>query len=380
MKVVVTGISLWSALGNLEQSWQALQQHQSAIRLQQPFVELPALPLATIGNTPLQLPDLLSPLLKDVLADSGLEPPLTDCGVVVGSSRSFQGLWEQWAQRDYLAAQWEATAFTPWLDTLPHQVALTLARSVGSQGAVLAPMAACATGIWAIARGYELIRTGEYERVLVGAVEAPITPLTLAGFAKMGALATTGCYPFDQHREGLVLGEGGALLLLESAELAQQRQKTPYGEILGFGVTADGYHVSAPNPLGSSAMRAIENCLQSSHLRPEDVDYIHSHGTSTPLNDQNEAQIMTALFPPAVWVSSTKGATGHTLGASGALGVVFSLLALREQILPPCVGLRESAFALNFVNKCQSFPLNYALCLSFGFGGQNGAIALGRAC
>ncbi|WP_017306987.1 beta-ketoacyl-ACP synthase [Spirulina subsalsa] len=377
MKVVVTGISLWSALGNLEQSWRALQEHQSAIRLQQPFVELPAVPLATIGNTPLQLPDLLEPLLQAVLGDSGLEPPLIDCGVVVGSSRGFQGLWEQWARTDYLKTPWEATALSPWLETLPHQAALTVARCIGSQGAVLAPMAACATGIWAIARGYELIRTGEYERVLVGAVEAPITPLTLAGFAKMGALATTGCYPFDRYREGLVLGEGGALLLLESAEVAQQRQRTPYGEILGFGLTADGYHVSAPNPVRNSAMRAIKHCLQSSHLMPEEINYIHSHGTSTPLNDQNEAQILTELFPPSVWVSSTKGATGHTLGASGALGVVFSLLALREQVLPPCVGLREPAFRLNFVREAQSYSLNYALCLSFGFGGQNGAIALG---
>jgi 3-oxoacyl-[acyl-carrier-protein] synthase II len=236
-------------------------------------------------------------------------------------------------------------------------------------------MAACATGLWSIAQGFELIRTGQYERVLAGAVEAPITPLTLAGFAQMGALAKTGAYPFDRHREGLVLGEGGAILVLEASTLAAQRGATVYGRILGAGLTADGYHVSKPEPGGRAAIAAVKQCLQRSQLDAAEIGYIHAHGTATALNDRNEAHLIQALFPQDVPVSSTKGATGHTIGASGAIGAAFCLMALKHQVLPPCVGLKQPDFALNFVTQPLPSASQTALCLSFGFGGQNAAIA-----
>jgi 3-oxoacyl-[acyl-carrier-protein] synthase II len=160
-------------------------------------------------------------------------------------------------------------------------------------------MAACATGIWAIAQGFELIQTGQCQRVIAGAVEAPITPLTLAGFDRMGALASTGSYPFDRNREGLVLGEGGAVLVLESAQLAKQRSASVYGQLLGFGLTCDAHNVSSPAPGGKSAIAAVKQCLERSHLSPTDINYIHAHGTSTQLNDQNEAQLIQCLFPKA---------------------------------------------------------------------------------
>jgi 3-oxoacyl-[acyl-carrier-protein] synthase II len=236
-------------------------------------------------------------------------------------------------------------------------------------------MAACATGLWSIAQGFELIRTGQYERVLAGAVEAPITPLTLAGFAQMGALAQTGAYPFDRDREGLVLAEGGAVLVLEAPTLAAQRGATIYGRILGAGLTADGYHVSAPAPDSRAAIAAVKQCLTRSDLAFDAIDYIHAHGTATSLNDRNEAHLIQCLFPPDVPISSTKGATGHTIGASGAMGAAFCLMALKHQILPPCVGLTQPEFGLNFVTQPLSINLQTALCLSFGFGGQNAAIA-----
>ncbi|ASC73617.1 3-oxoacyl-[acyl-carrier-protein] synthase 2 [Halomicronema hongdechloris C2206] len=188
-------------------------------------------------------------------------------------------------------------------------------------------MAACATGLWCLAHGYEWIRTGRCDRILAGAVEAPITPLTLAGFEKMGALAQHGCYPFDSQRQGLVLGEGAAMLVLESAEVAQRRQAPIYGQLLGVGITADGYHVSAPDPAQRSRHTALATCLQRSQLCPDQVDWIHAHGTSTRLNDQTEAQLLQQCFPHRPAITSTKGATGHTLGASGAIGVALSLLA-----------------------------------------------------
>jgi len=255
---------------------------------------------------------------------------------------------------------------------------MVAARQVGSTGPVLAPMAACATGIWAIAQGYELIQTGHCQRAIVGAVEAPITPLTLAGFDKMGALARTGSYPFDRYREGFVLGEGGAVLVLESAQLAKQRMAPVYGQVLGFGLTSDAYHISAPNPNRHSAIVAVKQCLERSQLAPCEINYIHAHGTGTQLNDQNEAQLIQWLVDRNVPVSSTKGATGHTLGASGALGAAFCLMALKHQLLPPCVGLKEPAFGLDFATEPRSGQVHSVLCLSFGFGGQNAALALAK--
>ena len=194
----------------------------------------------------------------------------------------------------------------------------------------------------------------------------------------MGVLGKTGCYPFDEDREGLVLGEGAAMLVLESAELALSRGASIYGQVLGFGLTCDAYHVSTPSPNNRSAILAIKQCLDRSNLRAVDIDYIHAHGTSTKLNDQREAELIEEVFPQGVSVSSTKGATGHTLGASGAMGAAFCLMALRDQQLPPCVGLKEPEFDLDLVTGPRRSEIRRVLCFSFGFGGQNAVIGLGK--
>lgn len=376
MEVVVTGIGLVSALGeSLEASWQQLIDAKSGIRLKQPFLELEPLPLALIGEQPVKLMRLTQLVVKSALADAGLVTPLSECGVVLGSSRSSQGVWEQMARQMSLAQEFR----DDWLETLPHMSAITAARQVGSTTVpVLAPMASCATGIWAIAQGFELIQTGQCQRVIAGAVEAPITPLTLVGFNQMKALARTGAYPFDRCREGLVLGEGAAVLVLESAQLAKSRAASVYGQVLGFGFTADGYHVSRPEPGGKSAIAAVKQCLNHSSLSSSCINYIHAHGTATQLNDWNEAQLIQQMFPQGVPVSSTKGATGHTLGASGALGVAFCLMALKHQQLPPCVGLKEPEFELDLVTAPRRSEIRRVLCFSFGFGGQNAVLALGK--
>ncbi|HEY9747464.1 MAG TPA: beta-ketoacyl-ACP synthase [Allocoleopsis sp.] len=380
MDVVVTGIGLVSALGGtLQTSWEQLLASQSGIALRQPFPELAPRPLAMLGKYPATLDGLTQQVVAAALEDAGLVSPLTNCGIVIGSSRSYQSQWELQVRQRLQAPTLPGDPIAlPWLETLPGQAAIAAARQIGSYGPVLAPMAACATGLWAIAQAYELVRTGQCQRVIAGAVEAPITPLTLAGFQQMGALAETGAYPFDRCREGLVLGEGAAVLVLESAEVAQQRSAKTYGRILGFGLTADGHHVSAPDPTSSAAIAAVRQCLQRSGLTVADIDYIHAHGTATQLNDRNEANLIQQLFPHPVAVSSTKGATGHTLGVSGALGAAFCLMALRHQILPPCVGLQEPEFDLNFVREASDRPLHHALCFSFGFGGQNVVLAFGQ--
>ena len=369
MKVVVTGIGLVTSLGNLDQSWESLLSATTAIKQHQPFSNLPPLPLAMVEDTPVRVESLTQKALTAALTDAGLFPPLPDSGVVIGSSRSCQATWEHLAQGE--------GEISNWLATLPNQPGAIAARLVGATGPLLTPMAACATGIWAIAQGYELIKYGYCQRVIVGATEAPITPLTLIGFSKMGALATTGCYPFDRHRQGLVLGEGAAIFVLESEELACDRQAHIYGQLLGFGFTSDAYHISAPESIGKTAITAIKKCLASSNLSSQQIDYIHAHGTSTKLNDSREAKLIEYLFPK-VAVSSTKGATGHTLGASGALGAAFCLMAIKQQKIPPCVGLKQTEFNLNLVKETKQATIKNTLCFSFGFGGQNAVMAIGK--
>ena len=370
--VVVTGMGLLSCLGNLQETWDSLLVGKSGIRLSQPFPELPAYPLGLIDRAPIFLEDLTKLTVSAALQDANLQTPLPECAVVVSSSRGCQGNWEQ------IAAQIKDTPPHNWLDTLPDRGAVVTARYLGTTAPVLAPMAACATGIWALARAYELIATGQCQRAIAGAVEAPITRLSLAGFERMGALATTGCYPFDRHREGLVLGEGGAIFILETAAAARKRQAKLYGKILGFGLTCDAHHISSPDSQSSTGAIAIKQCLERSQLKPNAIDYIHAHGTSTQLNDRYETQLIENLFPPQIAVSSTKGATGHTLGASGAIGTAIALMALKQGYLPPCVGLRDAEFSLNFITQSHPAKINHAMCFSFGFGGQNAVVALGK--
>ncbi|MDF5731358.1 MAG: beta-ketoacyl-ACP synthase [Rhizonema sp. PD38] len=394
--VVITGIGLICSLGeSLEDTWQQLIAGHTGIKLHQPFSELEPRPLGLIGKQPAKVRMLTQLVVSSVLKDAGLIPPLPNCGVVIGSSRSHQASWEEMARQLYLRSGGElektneSSLFFPnhslpfslplkWLDNLPHMNAIAAARQIGATGVVLAPMAACATGIWAIAQAALLVQSGQCQQVIAGAVEAPITPLSLTGFQQMGALAKTGAYPFDRQREGLVLGEGAAVFVLESAESAKQRQAKVYGQILGCGLTADAYHVSSIEPEGRSAIAAIKQCLLHSRLNKSDIDYIHAHGTATLQNDRVESSVIQRLFPQPVAVSSTKGATGHTLGASGALGIAFSLMALKHQILPPCVGLKQPEFDLDLVKTARKSQIQHALCFSFGFGGQNAVVALSQ--
>ncbi|MBE9097115.1 beta-ketoacyl-ACP synthase [Tychonema sp. LEGE 07203] len=390
MDVVVTGIGLVSALGSLENSWKKLLSANCGIRNHQPFLEFDPQPLALIGTKPADFIALIRQVLADALHDANLTLPLPDCGIAIGSSRGFQANLEmllrgkkqegrEFSMPDSRCPMPHAQFPIPdaqFVDFLPHMGAIAAARAIGSTGPVFAPMAACATGLQSIARAVDSIRTGECQRAIAGAVEAPITPLTLAGFNRMGALAKTGCYPFDENREGLVLGEGGALFVLESAKLARRRGAKIYGRVSGFGLTNDACYATAPDLGGKSAIAAVNQCLKQSNLAPADIDFIHAHGTATDLNDRHEALLIQKLFRPGVAVGSTKGATGHTLGASGALGAAFCLMSIQAGILAPCTGLKKPGFELDFVRCRREAAVRNAVCLSFGFGGQNAAIVL----
>lgn len=375
MDVVITGIGLSSCLGSLQTTWSNIIQNKSGIKSHQIYRQIPAYPLGLIDSQPSQIGDLTQQILIDTLQDAKLATPLRESGVVIGSSRGCQANWENLFSQMY-HHQSSDLDFN-WLQTLPHQPAIITGNYLQTIAPVLAPMAACATGIWALARGYQLIKTGRCARVIAGAVETPISPLTLAAFEQMNALANKGCYPFDRSREGLVLGEGGAMFVLETAELAARRQAKIYGKIKGFGLTCDAYHVSAPQAVNGSAARAIKQSLEQSNLTPRQIDYVHAHGTSTVLNDRHEAQLIQQIFPQ-VAVSSSKGATGHTLGASGAINTALTLMAMKHNCLPPCVGLKNLEFDLNVVTQARSAQINHAMCFSFGFGGQNAVIIVSK--
>lgn len=403
--IVITGLGVTTALGDRDQSWRRLVVGESALAMRQPFPQFPVYPLAMIGQFPVALESLVFQTAQAALADADLLSPAAQVqeplrtGVVVGSSRSFQGALERLCDlplgEEAVAdgAEFLGRAF---LRALPQQSAIATAQQFGIQGPVSAPMAACATGIWAIAQGILLLRSGQCDQVLVVTADSPITPLCLAGFGRLKALARDGVFPFDCDRQGLALGEGAAAFVLETESHAAQRQIKPYGRILGLGLTADATHMTAPDESISGVSRALQQCLlfreagrrspssspsASSPERPK-IGYIHAHGTATRRNDIQEAAVIQRYFPEGVPVSSTKGATGHTLGASGGLGVAWSLLALRHQQLPPCTGLRRADFDLDFVRAGRTqlrTPLEAVLCLAFGFGGQNTAIALGQA-
>ncbi len=369
MRIAITGIGFKSALGDLGTTWQSLLQCQSGIALAQPFADLPSFPLALIERQPQHVLDLTQLVVAAAVEDARLSLPLPNCGVVIGSSRAFQAQWENFAAN-------RQPNLDSWLDTLPHSLAIATARYIGSQSVLLAPMAACATGVWSIAQAISSIRAGACAMAIAGAVEAPITPLSIVGFQQMGALATTGCYPFDLRRDGLVLGEAGCVLILETAESAQARGARIYGEILGYGFTNDAYHICATDLDLTAASRAIWQCLERSKLSQTEIDYIHAHGTGTQLNDLRESLLVREIFPQGVPISSTKGATGHTLGASGAIGIAFCLQSIATQILPPCVGAIDPEFDLDLVTSSRHAQIERSLCLCFGFGGQNAAIAL----
>ena len=379
VKVVVTGISIHTCLGDTKSTWNGIHQGISGLKTLQPFASCCHLPLGLIAAQPSQPHQLTLQLIRALCLNSKIKIPGEDIGVVIGSSRGCQSQWEVLLQqRSSLNFEAKKISTPSWLQTLPYQPATITAGFLGASGLVFSPVNACATGLVAIAQGYELIKHKRCSQVVVGAVETPITPLTIAGFSNMKALAKQRCDPFGRQRDGFVLAEGGAMLLLETEKSALARQAKIYGEILGWGMNCDAEAMIAPEAKAKTAIKAIEKCLQVARLKPQQIDYIHAHGTATILNDQREAKIIAEIFPHFPKVSSTKGATGHTLGASGAIAMALNFLSLDKQILLPNIAFSPAEFELNFCQQSHNYSLQNMLCFSFGFGGQNVIIAMGK--
>jgi 3-oxoacyl-[acyl-carrier-protein] synthase II len=260
----------------------------------------------------------------------------------------------------------------------------------GAKGPNYATVSACATSAHAIGDAFRTIQYGDADVMITGGAEATVTPMAVGGFANMKALSErndspqTASRPFDLTRDGFVIGEGGAVLILEELEHARNRGARIYSEIVGYGATGDAYHLTAPAPNGEGAQRAMKRAMRDAGLSPADVQYINAHGTSTPANDLNETAAIKAVFgdeAAKVNVSSTKSATGHMLGAAGAIELVISTLAINNCLIPPTINYEtpDPECDLNYTpNKPVKREVEYALSNSFGFGGHNTTLAVKR--
>ncbi len=236
---------------------------------------------------------------------------------------------------------------------------------------------ACASGTNAIGHAFECVRSGKYQRILTGGYDA-LSELVFVGFDSLQAATPEKCRPFDHGRTGMVLGEGAAILALENYDAAEARGANILAEVIGYGLSTDNHHLTQPNPSGSGASQAMQRALSNARIPAGEIDYTNAHGTATPFNDAAEGKAIADLFG-RVPVSSTKGMMGHSLGAAGAIEAVISILALRDQTLPPNINFRESDPALDLeivANIARPAKIRTVLSNSFGFGGTNASVIL----
>lgn len=272
-------------------------------------------------------------------------------------------------------------------DMASGQVSIAL----GARGLNFCPVSSCASGAEAIGEAWNMIRRGEVDIVIAGGAEAPIVPIAVAGFNSCQALSRNNddpkgaSRPFDALREGFVIGEGSAMMVIESLESARRRDVQPLAELVGYGATSDAYHVTHPAPGGEGAARAMTLALESADMRPDQIGYINAHGTSTMLNDKVETEAIKAVFGEeayAIPISSTKSMTGHLLGAGAALEAAISVVALQKGQIPPTINLQNAdpECDLNYTpNEAKTVQLSAVMTNSLGFGGHNSVLVFRSA-
>jgi 3-oxoacyl-[acyl-carrier-protein] synthase II len=318
---------------------------------------------------------------------NGLDPDRI--GVIVGSGigglRSFEEQHDVYRQRGPGKI---SPFFIPMF--ISDIAAGIVSMQFNAKGPNYATVSACATSAHAIGDAFRTIQYGDADIMITGGAEATVTPMAIGGFANMKALSErnespeTASRPFDATRDGFVMGEGSGMVILEELEHALARGATIYAEIVGYGATGDAYHLTAPAPNGEGAQRAMKRALKDASLRPEDIQYINAHGTSTPANDLNETLAIKAVFGDAAKslnVSSTKSATGHMLGAAGAVEFVVSALTVKDGIIPPTINYEtaDPECDLDYTpNKPVHREVDAVLSNSFGFGGHNTTLAVRR--
>ena len=269
--------------------------------------------------------------------------------------------------------------------TICNMASGNIAIELGLKGESESIVTACASGTHSIGEAYRTIKHGYQDAVLCGGCEASITPSGIAGFTNIKALNTVNdkyraSIPFDKERGGFVMGEGAGILVLEELEHAKKRGAKIYAEVVGYGASSDAYHITSPAPDGNGGKRAMVNAMNDAKITPDKVTYINAHGTATPLNDKYETIAIKSAFPNCyekLYVSSTKGHTGHLLGAAGAIEAIICVKALQEDIIPPTIGykVKDEECDLNVVpNKAIKAKVEYAMSNSLGFGGHNSSI------
>jgi 3-oxoacyl-[acyl-carrier-protein] synthase II len=404
-RVVVTGVGAVSPLGlDVERTWQALIAGRSGVRTITAFdakdspVRIAAEvdgfdAVAVFGRRRARHLDRVVQLAlvatKEAIEASKLDVATAPerIGVVyasgIGGIRTLEDGIRTLIGR---GAEWVNPYVVPMM--IPNMVAGEIAMEWQLLGYNCCTVTACSASAHAIGTAFDAIRLGRADAVVTGGSEAAVTPVGIAGFAAMKALSTRNdepqraSRPFDVGRDGFVLGEGAASLVLEEREFALRRGAPVLAELAGYGATSDAYHITQPHPTGDGAVRAMSLAIADAGLSPEDIDYVNAHGTSTPPNDRVETHALKRLFgenvPP---VSSTKSMTGHTLGAAGALESVFCILAMQNSVLPPTINLDnpDPDCDLDYVaNKARPADVRYAMTNSLGFGGHNASLVFGQ--
>jgi 3-oxoacyl-[acyl-carrier-protein] synthase II len=407
-RVVVTGVGLVSPLGTgTDRTWQALLRGESGIAGLTRFdVSRYATrfggevkdfdPLAFIDRKEVRKMDLFIRFAlaaaELAVADSGVDRADLQsdrAGTYVGSGIGGLGSIEE---NHKILLEKGPDRVSPFflIQTIINEASGQISIRYGAKGPNCANATACSTGTHAIGDSFRIIARGDADVMIAGGAEAPLTPLSLAGFTAIKAVSerndepAKASRPFDAKRDGFVMGEGAGVLILEELGRALRRDARIYAEVVGYGMTSDAYHVAAPAPDGDGAVRVMARAIEDAGIRPEDVQYINAHGTSTPFNDKTETAAVKRVFGEAarrVAVSSTKSMTGHLLGAAGGLEAGILALSLLHQVMPPTINYEfpDPECDLDYVpNAARKAEIVHGLSNSFGFGGTNGALVFKR--
>lgn len=407
-RVVVTGLGMVTPLGlSVKETWDGILHGKSGAR---PITSFDASNLAVRFSASVKdfdpaqympVKDLKKTdvfiqygfaAAKEAIADAGLlvdDSNANRIGIAIGSGIGGLPLIEK--NQQILATEGPrkiSPFFIP--SAIINMVAGYISISYGIKGPNISIVTACTTGSHNIGHAARMIKYGDADVMLAGGAEMATCPLGIAGFASSRALSTRNdapekaSRPWDKDRDGFVLGDGAGVLVLEEYEHAKKRGAKIYAELTGFGMSADAYHITAPDETGAGFIASMMNTLQDAKVRPDQVDYVNAHGTSTPVGDRIEAMSIQKAFgdhATKLAISSTKSMTGHLLGAAGAVEAIFSILAIRDQVAPPTINLENPDVdgGLNFVpNVAQPRKINMALSNSFGFGGTNGSLLFCR--
>ncbi len=406
-RVVVTGIGAVTPIGhNVKEFWEGLISGKSGIDVIKRFdpysYKLPVVIAAEVKNLEPEkyldkkdakrMSDFVKFAViaaKEAVADSGLDLDKIDlnkAGVIVGTG--IGGLRDIEEQEKILlekGARRVSPFFIP--SGISNMASGYISIEFGFKGPNSCVVTACATGTHSIGDAFKVIQRGDADIMIAGGTESAITPLGIAGFANMKALSTRNdepqkaSRPFDAERDGFVMGEGAGILVLEELEHAKKRGAKIYAEVVGYGMTGDAYHITAPCSDADGAKRVIQMTLNDARINPSEVDYINAHGTSTPLNDKIETLAIKEVFKDHAYklkVSSIKSMIGHLLGAAGAVEAVATVKTIKEGIIPPTINYEhpDPDCDLDYVpNKAVEYPVKVAISNSFGFGGTNACLA-----